>query len=89
MSQDPQVPGTGSATSASSTDGKVAVGNPRDIQGVMAIAFTVGWHALAVVAVVTGKLDVTVVAAGELGLLGSIIGYYFGTKAAQANQGGQ
>jgi len=70
------VAGTGTGT------GKV--GNPRDIQGILALTFAVGWHVVLGLSVVYGGVAMLQVAVpAEAGLIGSIIGYYFGVKSQQ------
>lgn len=82
MSQDPAVPGSSSASSASSTAG-VSVGNPKDIQGVLALTVIGGTFAIAAVAIATGVANAVQVLASVLPLAGTIIGFYYGQKSQQ------
>jgi hypothetical protein len=82
-----QAPPTSSPSGAAvdgipgTTEGK-GVANPRDIQGILALTFAVGWHAVLVLAVWMGGATMLQAAVpAEAGLIGSIIGYYFGVKS--------
>ena len=60
------------------------VGNPRDIQGILALTFAVGWHVVLGLSVWLGGTAMLQAAVpAEAGLIGSIIGYYFGVKSQQ------
>ena len=65
------------------TTGK-GVANPRDIQGVLALTFAIGWHAVLALALwLGGTTMLQGVVPAEAGLIGSIVGYYFGVKSQQ------
>ena len=87
MSSDPQQTGSPSGAPVDAVPGLTVgktVGNPRDIQGILALTFAVGWHVVLVAAVWLGGTTMLQAAVpAEAGLIGSIIGYYFGVKSQQ------
>jgi hypothetical protein len=80
---DPSSP-SGAPVDAIAGPGTNDVGNPRDIQGILALTFAVGWHVVLGLSVIYGGVAMLQVAVpAEAGLIGSIIGYYFGVKSQQ------
>jgi hypothetical protein len=73
----PAVPGVAPVDAAgTATVGVPEVGNPRDIQGILALTFAVGWHVVLGLSVIYGGVAMLQVAVpAEAGLIGSIIGY--------------
>lgn len=60
-----------------------SVGNPKDIQGILALSVVGGTFGVAVVAIVTGVANAVQVLASLLPLAGTIVGFYFGQKSQQ------
>jgi uncharacterized membrane protein len=58
------------------------VGNPRDIQGILAIVIVIGYVVIAA-AVIFAKIvtDPSPILTGLLGIVGSVTGFYFGVKS--------
>ena len=86
MSENPptQQPASGSPFGAPVDAVGAKVGNPRDIQGILALTFAVGWHVVLGLSVWLGGTAMLQAAVpAEAGLIGSIIGYYFGVKSQQ------
>ena len=82
QSATPTTPPTSSSPSGAPVDaiattpGKGEVGNPRDIQGILALTFAVGWHVVLIAAVwLGGTVMLQAAVPAEAGLIGSIIGY--------------
>lgn len=73
-----QVPVDASATTSTQS----SVGNPRDIQGILALVFVGGTLGIAAVAIVLGASAASVLSE-VLPLTGTIIGYYYGQKSQQ------
>jgi hypothetical protein len=69
------------APTQASTEG-VAIGNPRDVQGIIGIAVVGGALAIAGVAIATGTNALQVLDA-ILPLAGTIVGFYYGQKSQQ------
>ncbi len=61
----------------------VSVGNPKDIQGILALTVVGGTFAVAAVAIVTGAASAVQVLASVLPLAGTIVGFYYGQKSQQ------
>lgn len=59
-----------------------SVGNPRDIQGILALVFVGGTLGIAGIAIVLGA-SAAAVLSEVLPLTGTIIGYYYGQKSQQ------
>jgi hypothetical protein len=68
---------------AAATPGAAGIGNPRDVQGILALVFVSGSLAIAGVAIATGASALSVLAE-VLPMTGTILGYYFGVKSQQA-----
>lgn len=64
-------------------DEKVNVGNPRDIQGILALGVVFGTFAIAGAAIVTGAATAKDVLSSVLPIAGTIVGFYFGVKSQQ------
>jgi hypothetical protein len=62
---------------------KVDIGNPRDIQGILALSVVGGTFGVAAVAIATGVANAVQVLASVLPLAGTIVGFYFGQKSQQ------
>jgi hypothetical protein len=71
------------ATSSTTTSTQTSIGNPRDIQGILALSVVGGTFGVAVVAIVTGVANAVSVLASLLPLAGTIVGFYFGQKSQQ------
>lgn len=84
MSDNPSTPAPGETPipSTSTTSTRTNVGNPRDIQGILALVFVGGTLAVAAVAMAF-PTSATQVLAEILPLTGTIIGYYYGQKSQQ------
>jgi len=59
------------------------VGNPRDIQGLLALIVILGAFAIAALAIWIQPTNVTSVLASVLPLAAVVTGYYFGQKSQQ------
>jgi hypothetical protein len=82
MAENPtDTPATAAPAAAATADGS-GVGNPRDVQGILALVVVGGTFAIAAVAIVLGTSAATVLAA-VLPLSGTIIGFYYGQKSQQ------
>lgn len=92
MSENPLAP-TPAPTPAATPPGPVAaapaqlgvgtsIGNPRDIQGILALVVVGGTFGIAAVAIALGTAAATVLSA-VLPLAGTIIGFYYGQKSQQ------
>ena len=68
--------------SGNSSDEKVNIGNPRDIQGVIAVGVIGGVFAIAGIAIAKGA-DVVAVLNNLLPLGALVVGFYFGQKSQQ------
>lgn len=68
--------------SGNAPDAKVNIGNPKDVQGILAISVVGGAFAVAAVAIVKGA-DVMSVLNSVLPLAATIVGFYFGIKSQQ------
>ena len=79
MSENPQTPQPGTPTA---TLGAGTVGNPKDIQGIIALGVVGGAFAIAGVAIATGTAAASVLAS-VLPLASVVVGYYFGMKSQQ------
>jgi small-conductance mechanosensitive channel len=78
MSQD-----TGQATTPSTTE-KVSVGNPKDIQGILALAIIIGYVAIAAAVIFTHLVtDPTAILTGLSTLAAAVSAFYFGVKSQQ------
>lgn len=64
-------------------DEKVSVGNPKDIQGILALGVVGGTLVIATAAIVTGAASAKDVLASVLPITGTIVGFYFGQKSQQ------
>lgn len=58
------------------------IGNPRDVQGILAIAVIGGAFVTAAVAIIKGA-DVTTILNSVLPLASVVVGFYFGVKSQQ------
>lgn len=67
---------------ASTAQAGASIGNPRDIQGILALVFVGGTLGIAGVAIVLGA-SAAAVLSEVLPLTGTIIGYYYGQKSQQ------
>lgn len=65
-----------------SENGKVNVGNPKDVQGILALGVVGGAFGVAIIAIVKGA-DVTAVMNSVLPLASMVAGFYFGIKSQQ------
>ena len=63
-------------------NGGSGIGNPRDVQGILALVVVGGTFAIAGVAIILGTSAATVLSA-VLPLSGTIIGFYYGQKSQQ------
>ena len=61
---------------------KVDVGNPRDVQGIIALSVVGGAFLIAGVAIVKGA-DVAQILGNVLPLASLVVGFYFGVKSQQ------
>jgi fucose permease len=59
-----------------------SIGNPRDVQGILAIAVVGGAFVTAAVAIIKGA-DVTTILNSILPLASVVVGFYFGIKSQQ------
>ncbi|MGA2971881.1 MAG: hypothetical protein ABSE39_04555 [Candidatus Bathyarchaeia archaeon] len=84
MSDNPPgaTPPVAPSVNTSTTSTQTSVGNPRDIQGILALVFVGGTLGIAAAAIVLGASAVTVLSE-VLPLTGTIIGYYYGQKSQQ------
>lgn len=69
-------------TPAPAAQPSAAVGNPKDIQGIIALGVVGGAFAIAGVAIATGTAAASVLAS-VLPLASVVVGYYFGMKSQQ------
>jgi hypothetical protein len=80
--------GTGSPSGApvdaiaGTANGK-GVGNPRDIQGILALTITGGTLGIGAVAIYLSPANALQVFTTMLGITGTIVGYYFGARSQQ------
>lgn len=65
-----------------SSDEKASIGNPRDVQGILALSVVGGAFAIAGVALVKGA-DATQILGAVLPLASLVTGFYFGVKSQQ------
>jgi hypothetical protein len=79
LSENPQ---TAPSATPVTTLGTGAVGNPKDIQGIIALGVVGGAFAIAGVAIATGTAAASVLAS-VLPLASVVVGYYFGMKSQQ------
>jgi hypothetical protein len=69
--------------SANPPEDKVNVSDWRDIQGILALGFAVGWHVVAISVIALKLVDPSTIVTGEVGLVNAIVAYYFGQKSQQ------
>ncbi len=66
----------------SGNETKTDIGNPRDVQGILALVVIIAVFVIATVAIVKGA-DVTAVLNSFLPLASMVAGFYFGVKSQQ------
>jgi hypothetical protein len=79
MAENPPAP---TPAPAPAVETGASIGNPRDIQGILALVFVGGTLAIGAVAIATGA-SAQQVLSEVLPLTGTIIGYYYGQKSQQ------
>ncbi|MGA8903667.1 MAG: hypothetical protein WB661_01520 [Candidatus Bathyarchaeia archaeon] len=83
MAENPPAPTATAPVDAAAPQAGTGVGNPRDIQGILALVFVGGTLGIAGVAIAIVPASALQVLAEVLPLTGTVIGYYFGVKSQQ------